>query len=61
MSIRGASSLRHPFQDLYRKLECRQNDPERSETYPLGSDIWKFIPQNSENEFGSSRPEGEVS
>ncbi|PJZ48376.1 hypothetical protein [Leptospira saintgironsiae] len=61
MSIRGASSLRHPFQDLCRKLESRQNDPERLENYPSGSEIWKFAPEKSDNEFLSSRQEGEVS
>lgn len=61
MSIRGASSLRHPFQDLCRKLESRQTDTERLETYPSGSEIWKFTPINSENEFLGPGQEGEVS
>ncbi len=61
MSIRGASSLRYPFQDLCRKLESSQNDKEILETYPSGSEIWKLIPQNSENEFMSTGQKGEVS
>ncbi|TGM11923.1 hypothetical protein EHQ81_02155 [Leptospira selangorensis] len=61
MSIRGASSLRHPFQDLCRKLESEQKDLEISETYPSRSEIWKLTPQNTENEYLGSGPEGEAS
>ncbi|TGN03252.1 hypothetical protein [Leptospira dzoumogneensis] len=60
MSIRGASSLRHPFLDLCRKLESGQKEAEVLETYPPRSEIWKLTPQNAENEFLGTRPEEEV-
>ncbi|EJZ40178.1 hypothetical protein [Leptospira licerasiae] len=44
MSIRGASFLRHPFQDLCNKLESKQRTAEIAETYPLRSDLWKLTP-----------------
>ncbi|GBF38974.1 hypothetical protein [Leptospira johnsonii] len=61
MSIRGASSLRHPFLDLCRKLESRQKEPEILETYPPRSEIWKLASQDPENEFLGSDLKGETS
>lgn len=61
MSIRGASSLRHPFLDLCRKLESGHKEMEIIETYPSSSEIWDLAPLNHENEFLVSRPEEEVS
>ncbi|PJZ26665.1 hypothetical protein CH352_04450 [Leptospira hartskeerlii] len=57
MSIRGASSLRHPFQDLCKKLESRQNEAEALETLPARSEIWKLTSQKPEKEVSNSGPE----
>ncbi|PJZ75810.1 hypothetical protein [Leptospira neocaledonica] len=61
MSIRGASSLRHPLLDLCRKLESRQKEPEILETYSARSEIWQLASQNPEMGFVGPKPEGEVS
>ncbi|TGL61500.1 hypothetical protein EHQ64_11030 [Leptospira sarikeiensis] len=60
MSIRGASSLRHPFLDLCRKLESIQKEVEPRESYPSRNEIWNLPSKNSELEGINSELDGEV-